>query len=636
MDRYVTWILIFLIAVFFVGSIAFMKGEDFTKYFATSQTAAVTETVETPQVQPETETSTERKVNLPAIFGIATVALCIMFWYLTAKGIVDNGPQYAVTVGVAFTFIGIIIALYNFKVDNVEEIRQSISAFLDGMKTAFITSIIGIGFSLLIGIFTKSKVEKRDKKTLTEHFKNISDNTGTILTFLKDTSGSGESLKTSLDNLSKTLDGSSLGILKKELGNLSDVMKMYVDATKSSGEFLKTVSTHLSEQSKVTAALNETMSKSFTLQMQAINSLSKSLEESQTKQVARLDAMNNSIAQMTAHSQKTYENSSAMLNETRNYQAASLANDREQMQILSENTKRIIEMRNAFDEFLNKMATVFSEQLINALNSSIKDLNDKLTEQFGDNFKQLNAAVVALKDWQENYKSTIEQTVGELNMMNTAFKNFTVEVAPVMAENNERLSKSAESLAETSNKNVDIQLRLMKTSQNLFESVQATEKVADNLKDIHSTLVANQQEILTGIKNSFDNHTAQMITTTQTSMNNLRESMNNLNDTTLKVSVDMSDKVKHFDESVEQAMNQIGMALDNFNTDFRDEIEKAMKNLQVSFETIAKATGEQGEVAVKNLAAVLGKITERMVTNYTTLVDRIEKVDEILASRRSA
>ena len=69
----------------------------------------------------------------------------------------------------------------------------------------------------------------------------------------------------------------------------------------------------------------------------------------------------------------------------------------------------------------------------------------------------------SLLDWQENYKDTVERTVGELAELNAAFSTFAADVAPVLTENTERLSKSVDSLAETSIKNIDIQKSLLET-----------------------------------------------------------------------------------------------------------------------------------------------------------------------------
>lgn len=59
-------------------------------------------------------------------------------------------------------------------------------------------------------------------------------------------------------------------------------------------------------------------------------------------------------------------------------------------------------------EALSKSAT---EQVITALKQVIVDFNNNLTEQFGENFKQLNAAVGALVQWQENYRQQLEHMI---------------------------------------------------------------------------------------------------------------------------------------------------------------------------------------------------------------------------------
>ena len=42
-----------------------------------------------------------------------------------------------------------------------------------------------------------------------------------------------------------------------------------------------------------------------------------------------------------------------------------------------------------------------------ALESVIKDFNEKISEQFGDNFKQLNEAVGAQLEWQQEHKEQV-------------------------------------------------------------------------------------------------------------------------------------------------------------------------------------------------------------------------------------
>jgi chromosome segregation ATPase len=58
-----------------------------------------------------------------------------------------------------------------------------------------------------------------------------------------------------------------------------------------------------------------------------------------------------------------------------------------------------------FADMLSKSAT---ETVIEALKQVITDFNNNLTEQFGENFKELNKAVEKLVEWQENYKVQLD------------------------------------------------------------------------------------------------------------------------------------------------------------------------------------------------------------------------------------
>jgi methyl-accepting chemotaxis protein len=57
-----------------------------------------------------------------------------------------------------------------------------------------------------------------------------------------------------------------------------------------------------------------------------------------------------------------------------------------------------------------KPQTTKKEEVIYALEEVVKDFNKNLTEQFGDNFKQLNDAVKNMILWQDNYKSHIQES----------------------------------------------------------------------------------------------------------------------------------------------------------------------------------------------------------------------------------
>jgi HEAT repeat protein len=62
---------------------------------------------------------------------------------------------------------------------------------------------------------------------------------------------------------------------------------------------------------------------------------------------------------------------------------------------------RLDALKKAQQEALVILSEMGSKALVEALRDLIKDFNAKLTEQFGDNFKQLNEAVGKLVVWQD-------------------------------------------------------------------------------------------------------------------------------------------------------------------------------------------------------------------------------------------
>ncbi|WP_308363742.1 MULTISPECIES: MotA/TolQ/ExbB proton channel family protein [unclassified Microbulbifer] len=68
------------------------------------------------------------------------------------RDFVDQGPGFLTSLGILGTFVGIIIGLYEF---SLEDIDRSIAELMEGLKTAFITSVVGLALSLLLRVFSR-------------------------------------------------------------------------------------------------------------------------------------------------------------------------------------------------------------------------------------------------------------------------------------------------------------------------------------------------------------------------------------------------------------------------------------------------------------------------------------------------
>ena len=119
---------------------------------------------------------------------------------------------------------------------------------------------------------------------------------------------------------------------------------------------------------------------------------------------------------------------------------------------LSKTTSEFELLNNNFNDFMSQLTENNSNALIEALEIVIRDFNLKITEQFGDNFKQLNEAVGQLLIWQNNYRDTIEQT----------FKNLDLQL--------KRTESATEAIEKQSNSIVSISKSLKKCRK---ESCQA-------------------------------------------------------------------------------------------------------------------------------------------------------------------
>src|SRR6266851_5087915 len=90
-------------------------------------------------------------LTLPPItqWAVAMLIVCALLAHLFTynEHTVHEGPSIFTTAGIFFTFLGIAEGLYEFSPQNID---ASIPALLDGLKTAFIASVVGVGAALSI------------------------------------------------------------------------------------------------------------------------------------------------------------------------------------------------------------------------------------------------------------------------------------------------------------------------------------------------------------------------------------------------------------------------------------------------------------------------------------------------------
>jgi hypothetical protein len=191
---------------------------------------------------------------------------------LGIRGLLKNGngnPHIGVVtnIGMLGTFLGIVLGLWDFDVNNIND---SVPALLGGMKMAFITSVCGIFFYIVLKCVPPKKIIGPDDQTVIGLLKIIADNGNKnydlIKTIEKSISGDGDTaLLTQIQRLRVTTNDSLNAIKETTDDGLNEVNKSFKEfAEKQADNNSKALTDALKEVIKdFNAKINEQFSDNF-------------------------------------------------------------------------------------------------------------------------------------------------------------------------------------------------------------------------------------------------------------------------------------------------------------------------------------------------------------------------------------
>lgn len=252
----------------------------------------------------------------------------------------------------------------------------------------------------------------------------------------------------------------------------------------------------------------------------------------------------------------------------------------------------------AFADFAKTMAENNSKAFIQALQEVIKDFNNKITEQFGDNFKQLNMAVGALLEWQKNYKDYIERNEKNLNMLymkiDKAIKDYqiVVEQSSKFSEHAAALKSildaaiSQRQLLETNAQNLALFLKNMQEAiPSLIKSVNLYQNSSlENIKQIqqHSQdLEAHYLEMTSKLTQNIDSSIGKMSQHFTENTGKLTDSLAKINDNLVKGSEALNSQIKVLDDELENVLKHMGANLATISGKFVDDYKKIINYLNL-------------------------------------------------------
>lgn len=406
-------------------------------------------------------------------------------------------PQAIASLGVLFTFIGISYGLIEF---NSADIESSVPVLLGGMRTAFITSVIGMIWSMCL----KYKQNNKEKEYYQQKVK--VDNDATI------------------GQLISYLQSQDEKIAEKE------------SSAKQYQENLLT----------------------------AIQEINKSL-------VGDGDA--SVITQIQLIKSKIQDGF-----ESRNSQS------KQEHEILIKE----------FQKFAETMAENNSKAFIEALNSTIRDFNEKIQEQFGENFKQLNIAVGKLLEWQDNYKNTVIEVTENQRTIFEGIEQAKTSLAS-MADHGNSIKASAIALG-------DILMTIDSYQKELKISLKDLASIGDEAKKLVPNIKSLVEETNVGISKTCENTNKE------------------LNENAVKA---IGEATKYYESVGKQLEEKSSAAIDETTQYYKkigDEVASSTASMKSEYHDVSQE--------VKKAGIALGDIGQQVLVNLQTNGDNIEKLSK--------
>lgn len=308
------------------------------------------------------------------------------------------------------------------------------------------------------------------------------------------------------------------------------------------------------------------------------------------------------------------------------------------IQMLSQIDSSIETFSEGFSNFKKTMAKENNEAFIEALNICVKDLNQEMMEQLGENFNKFNDGMFKLISWQEKYIEIIDQT--EKNQ-EKIIDTFTII--------EDKLSKSADSISHLSEKAKDIMdiCSGIKTLTNeLKDSTNSTIDSNVILKDTISKLTNMNDDLIT-FKNSLNdvvlninevnsNFTTALVNTSER-VNDFQYDLNEYNNNSKEMH-------RIFVDNMRRELDVAARNINDLNSALKTQCKEVATSTAVGMEITNKKVGELLDKHINNIENQLGRaltsslmslgeelaaLSNKFVEDYSPLTDKLKEIIKI-------
>tara|TARA_B110000008_G_scaffold267197_1_gene294107 strand:+ start:11 stop:1333 length:1323 start_codon:yes stop_codon:yes gene_type:complete len=283
---------------------------------------------------------------------------------------------------------------------------------------------------------------------------------------------------------------------------------------------------------------------------------------------------------------------------------------------------QMMKLRTDFRDFAEKVTEDGSNALIKALEEVMRDFNAKINEQFGDNFKQLNEAVIALLEWQKEHKEQVEvltEIFRETQKGIDAVKENIILIETSTGKIPEQMSKVEDAFTLTEDRMVELHGGLSSLSEMRTKAEDALPHIETQLTNMTEGLsnsINQQMESIAQIFESQSNKSAE----TENKFNGVLDSLNMAADGLLETTKDTSEQVKGIIVDFQKQQSDLSRELQDTLKESVDDIEKTLNQSVTSLDSSMQQTLQR---SLDMLGQNLTSITKKFVDTYEPFAERV-------------
>lgn len=517
------------------------------------------------------------------------ISSCLCAVLYGRSKLVGYASTLMTSLGILGTFVGIVIGLLGF---DSHDINGSIPQLLDGLKTAFITSICGlvgaIIFNFLDSIFFQGRIGLLRKNTESEIDSITPEDIYSCLDEQKEILQKVVNIqeKTYL-GISGSEEGSLVGQLKMLRADFSSLPQQVALLKSLNGNFVKFSEYYAGRQKQFEEKL-----------FSELSNFAEMLSKSATEQI--IEALKIVIEDFNKNLTEQFGENFKALDESVKKLVLWQEQYKEQVEIMGEQYQQSVE---SLVETKNAVSGIWTE--CENIPLAMNDLKDVMAVN-QHQISELNRHLEVFGAMRDAAIEAVPQIHEQIEYVGTQLVSASDNVK-------ERLFTVSEKLLSGS---AEMQVALEEGSQHFKDSVTVTQQSFNELAHI---VKASSEDL----------------------SNNLKEASSDLHSNIRQISADMGNVVNDFNKSCDDIMSASSQKVeglanelqktfiqskDTYEQHMKDTAEKTGQVVNSQLENLEKATAREIQKAMQEMGNALVQITGRFVQDYERMVKEMDKV----------